>query len=169
MAALSNAMHFFRVVLRLLGLANFLFAAFVAVILLASLAAPYQLAAMLGAPNAGPSIIAAFRLFAIIGLLSVPLAFIILRALISVIDTVQAGDPFVADNARRLTTMAWALLGLEVLHLGSIVVAVGASADGQQLKWSFSFTGWLAVMLLFTLARVFEHGTRMRSDLEGTV
>ena len=37
------------------------------------------------------------------------------------------------------------------------------------LDWSFSVTGWLAVLLLFVLARVFDHGTRMRDDLEGTV
>jgi hypothetical protein len=30
-------------------------------------------------------------------------------------------------------------------------------------------TGWLAVLLLFVLARVFDYGTRMRDDLEGTV
>ena len=30
-------------------------------------------------------------------------------------------------------------------------------------------TGWLAVLLLFVLARVFNHGTRIRDDLEGTV
>jgi hypothetical protein len=30
-------------------------------------------------------------------------------------------------------------------------------------------TRWLAVLLLFVLARVFEQGTRMREDLAGTV
>ena len=35
--------------------------------------------------------------------------------------------------------------------------------------WSFSLTPWLAVVLLFVLARVFDEGTRMRDDLEGTV
>ena len=59
-----------------------------------------------------------------------------------------------SGNAARLQTTAWALLGLELLHL-----AVGAVAAA----------GWLAVLLLFVLARVFDHGTRMRDDLEGTV
>ena len=42
---------------------------------------------------------------------------------------------------------------------------------GQQLdiNWSFSFTPWLAVLLLFVLAQVFDRGARMRADLEGTV
>jgi len=33
----------------------------------------------------------------------------------------------------------------------------------------FSFAPWLAVLLLFVLARVFAEGARMRADLEGTV
>lgn len=37
------------------------------------------------------------------------------------------------------------------------------------IDWTFSFTPWIAVLLLFVLARVFAHGARMREDLEGTV
>ena len=37
------------------------------------------------------------------------------------------------------------------------------------LDLGFSVTPWLAVLLLFVLARVFAEGTRMRSDLDGTV
>jgi hypothetical protein len=33
----------------------------------------------------------------------------------------------------------------------------------------FSVDGWLAVLLIFILARVFDAGTRMRADLDGTV
>jgi hypothetical protein len=36
-------------------------------------------------------------------------------------------------------------------------------------KYDFSLTPWLAVLLLFVLARVFEQGAHMREDLEGTV
>lgn len=37
------------------------------------------------------------------------------------------------------------------------------------IDWTFSFTPWIAVLLLFVLARVFAHGAQMREDLEGTV
>jgi hypothetical protein len=37
------------------------------------------------------------------------------------------------------------------------------------MNWTFSVTRWIAVLLLFVLARVFEQGARMREDLEGTV
>ena len=74
-------------------------------------------------------------------------------------------------NAARLQTIAWALLGLELLHLagGAIAALASSPADPLDIGWSFSFTGWLAVLLLFVLARVFDHGARMREDLEGTI
>jgi hypothetical protein len=86
---------------------------------------------------------------------------------------VHSGDPFVAVNARRLQAIAWWVLVGELLRL--LVGAIGWAASkavpsfGIDLHISFSFTPWLAVLLLFVLARVFEEGTRMRADLEGTV
>ena len=38
-----------------------------------------------------------------------------------------------------------------------------------EIDFNFSVAPWLAVLLLFVLARVFAEGTRMRSDLDGTV
>jgi hypothetical protein len=111
------------------------------------------------------------RLILVIGIASVPLAYVVLSRLRAIVDTVRDGDPFVAKNARRLQTIAWAYLGLELLHLAVGVVAVGAGSSAQPLdvNWHFSFTPWVAVLLLFVLARVFDHGARMRADLEGTV
>jgi hypothetical protein len=37
------------------------------------------------------------------------------------------------------------------------------------INWSFSLTRWIAVLLLFVLARVFEQGARMREELAGTI
>ena len=80
-------------------------------------------------------------------------------------------DPFLPENAARLLAIAWAALGLEVLHLGVGVVRKMASSPSHpfDIDWEFSLTGWLAVLLLFVLARVFDQGTRMREDLEGVV
>jgi hypothetical protein len=41
--------------------------------------------------------------------------------------------------------------------------------DAPLSGWSFNITGWIAVLLLFVLARVFEQGAAMREDIEGTV
>ncbi|HYE52857.1 MAG TPA: DUF2975 domain-containing protein [Azospirillaceae bacterium] len=169
MSSFPAVLTAFRRILVALRAVNLVFAAAVAAGLLAWAAAPAQLAAMLGAPGASPSVVAGFALFGVIGLCSVPLAHIVLTRLVGVIDTVRDGDPFVSGNARRLAHMAWALLGLEVLHLLSIAVAIGASDEAHGFDWSFSVTGWLAVLLLLVLARVFEHGARMREELEGVV
>ena len=91
--------------------------------------------------------------------------------LLAIVETVRIGDPFVAGNAARLRGIAWAVLGLELLHLGvgAVAAAVSTGAASLDVGWSFSVTRWLAVLLLFVLAVVFEQGTRMRADLEGTV
>jgi hypothetical protein len=120
---------------------------------------------------ATPRMIDGMRLIMVIGIGATPLTHILLTRLLAIVETVRRGDPFVADNAARLQTMAWALLGLEVLHLVVGAVAAAASSPSQpiDLDWNFSVRGWLAVLLLFVLARVFDHGTRLRNDLDGTV
>lgn len=108
------------------------------------------------------------RLVMLIGLLMVPLAHLLLTKLRAIVVTVQEGDPFVAANARRLTVIAWALLGIQIVDLGFGILATTSDLD-QEMPWSFALTPWLAVLLLFVLARVFEHGTRMRDELAATV
>jgi hypothetical protein len=96
---------------------------------------------------------------------------IVLTRLLAIVDTVSAGNAFVPENAERLQTIAWSALLLEILHLVVGAIAKGVSSPNHPLdiNWSFSFTPWLAVLLLFVVARVFEEGARMREDLEGTV
>ncbi len=159
----------FWTLLKLLVVANLLFGAFVVAALIATFAAPQPLVALLGSPAASASVIDGLRLLAAIGLLSVPLSHLVLTRLVAIVETVRDGDPFVEANAHRLGTMAWALFGLEGLHLGSILVAVATSDATGEIDWSFSIAGWLAVLLLFVLARVFEEGARMRYELEGTI
>jgi hypothetical protein len=53
--------------------------------------------------------------------------------------------------------------------VGAIVEGVSTTAAPLDISSGFSLTGWLTVLLLFVLARVFEQGARMREDLEGTV
>ena len=117
-----------------------------------------------------PVMVTSMRMIMVLGILSVPLAHWILTRLQAVVETVPLG-PFILENADRLRTMGWALMGLEILHLAVGAAAKIGSAAGQPIaiKWSFSVVPWLAVLLLFVLARVFEQGTHMREDLEGTV
>src|SRR5207237_10840336 len=80
------------------------------------------------------------RVVMVIGIGSVPFTYIVLTRLLAIVDTVRLGDPFVAGNAARLKTMAWALLGLELLHLAGGAVAVALSDTQTELGWSFPFT-----------------------------
>ena len=162
-----------RMVLRALIVLNLVLGAFILVLLTGSLVAEAWVMRALGVnPLVDSSaLVPGMRLIMVIGILSVPLAWIVLTRLLAIVEAVRAGDPFVAANAVRLQTIAWALLGLELLHLaaGAIAAAVSTEAQPLDIGWGFSVTGWLAVLLLFVLARVFDHGARMREDLEGTV
>jgi signal transduction histidine kinase len=111
------------------------------------------------------------RIIAIIGLVTIPLNHAILKRLVAMVETVRAGDPFVAANAHRLQTIAWLLLALQLLSLivAAIAKAVSTPEHPLRLDAGFSVAGWLAVLLAFVLARVFAEGAMMRDDLEGTI
>ena len=70
-----------------------------------------------------------------------------------------------------LRTIAWALLALQILSLVIAAIAKSVSTPDHpvELDAGFSVTGWLAILLIFVLARVFAEGARMREELEGTV
>ena len=111
------------------------------------------------------------RAIAVLGLGAIPLNYVVLKRLLAIVETVRAGDPFVAANASRLQGIAWTLLALQLLSLtiGAIAKSVSTPAHPLHLDAGFSINGWLAVLLTFLLARVFAEGTLMRQDLEGTV
>jgi len=50
-------------------------------------------------------------------------AHLVLTRLLAIVETVKVGNPFVMANAVRLKTIAWAILGLEMMHftVGAIV------------------------------------------------
>ncbi len=105
-------------------------------------------------------------------LLTVPViaaVHIMLSRLLDMVETVRAGDPFVPENAVRMKTIAWCVLGLQLFDLACGAMAAAMNAAGSNIDWRFSATGWVGVVLLFVLARVFEEGTRIRADLEAMI
>jgi hypothetical protein len=112
-----------------------------------------------------------FRFIAMLGLVATPLNYVILKRLLAMVETVRAGDPFVAANADRLKTIAWALLTVQLIStaIGLIAKSISTPAHPVNLNAGFSINGWLVVLLTFLLAQVFAEGTHMRQDLEGTV
>jgi len=160
-------------VLRTLRILNFAAGGAIAALLMASLLAPDALFAALGVRPASDAgrLERGMRLIMLAGIIAVPVSHVILARLLAIVATVREGDPFVRENGHRLQAIAWAVLGLEALHLVIGVIAAGSASSVQPLDidWHFSVTPWVAVLLLFVLARVFDHGARMRADLEGTV
>ncbi len=91
-------------------------------------------------------------------------------ALTQIIETARAGDPFIGANARRLQTIGWALLGLQILDIPAALIERFFPGLGKGTPDpAFSAAGWLAVLLVFVLSRVFAVGSAMRDELEATV
>jgi hypothetical protein len=168
----SAALPIAYVVLRILIVLNWLGGAAILALLLVSPHEQWIMAAFKIAPSPDASrLIMGLRAVAVIGLVTIPLNYLILKRLLAIVGTVRAGDPFVAANADRLQAIAWALLILQLLSIvvGGIGKAISSPVHPVHFDAGFSTSGWLAVLLTFVLARVFTEGTRMREDLEGTV
>lgn len=116
-------------------------------------------------------LVTGLRVIAVLGLASIPLNHAVLKRLLTIVETVRAGAPFVTANASRLQAIAWVLLMLQLLSLaiGAIAKVVSSPAHPLRFDAGFSISGWLAVLLTFVLARVFAEGALMREDVEGTV
>ena len=168
----SNALSLSRKVLRALIALNFAAGAAILVMLVVSFVAKAWFFRAMGAPLPDTAArVMGMRGIMVIGLFAVPLTHVVFSRLLAIVETVRAGDPFVAENAARLHRIAWSVLGLELLNLAVTIIAAWASTDAApiDIKWRLNVTRWVTVLLLFVLARVFEHGTRMRDDLAGTV
>ncbi|HWT11433.1 MAG TPA: DUF2975 domain-containing protein [Allosphingosinicella sp.] len=169
----SAALPIAHVVLRILIVLNWLGGAAILVLLGAMVVAEEWTLTALGIDSSDPisPLLMGLRAIAVLGLVAVPLNDLVLRRLRAIVETVRAGDPFVAANADRLQASAWALLALQLLSMaiGAIGEAISRPADPLHLDAGFSISGWLAVLLTFILARIFAEGARMRDDLEGTV
>jgi hypothetical protein len=111
------------------------------------------------------------RAIAVLGLAAIPLNYVVLKRLLAIVETVRAGDTFVAANASRLQAIAWVLLALNLLSImiGAIAKSVSTPAHPLHIDAGSSINGWLVVLLTFVLARVFAQGALMRADVEARV
>jgi hypothetical protein len=168
----SAALPIAYVVLRILIVLNWFGGAAILALLLVSPNEQWIMSAFKLSPSPEAArLVMGLRAVAVLGLVTIPLNYGILKRLLAMVETVRAGDPFVATNAQRLRVIAWALLTLQILSI--VIAAIGKTisspAHPVNLDAGFSINGWLAVLLTFILARVFAEGALMRDDLEGTV
>jgi hypothetical protein len=169
----STALPIAYVFLRILVLLNWVFAACVFALLAFTFineAWTMKALGVTGMSDAVP-VMWAMRGIAALGVAAALPNYMILKRLLMMVDTVRAGDPFVAANAYRLHAIAWLLVALQLISM--TIAAIGRVISTEEhpfhLDAGFSVNSWLAVVLCFVLARVFAEGTLMREDLEGTV
>ena len=170
--ASTAALPLAHALLRILIVLNWLMAAVILVLVFAMPNEQWIMSAFDLSPSPDADrLVMGLRAVALLGLVTIPLNYGILKRLLAMVETVRSGDPFVAANASRLQGIAWRLLALQLLSIviGTIGKAVSTPAHPVHLDAGFSLSAWLAILLTFLLARVFAEGTLMRADLEGTV
>jgi len=168
----SAALPIAYIVLRILVVVNWLMVPVILALLLVIPNREWIMSALDLSPSLeADRMVMGLRAVAVLGLVVVGLNYVVLTRLLAIVETVRAGDPFVAANAARLQAIAWALFSLQILSLivGAIGKTLSRPGHPVDLDAGFSVNGWLAVLFTFLLARVFAEGAHMREDLEGTV
>ena len=169
----STALPMAYVFLRILILLNWLFAACIAALLAYTFINESWTMRALGVTGMSDAstVMWAMRGIAALGIAAAPLNYMVLKRLVQMVDTVRAGDPFVVANAYRLHAIAWLLVGMQLISI--TIAAIGRAISTPEhpfhLDAGFSLNSWLAIILIFVLARVFAEGTLMREDLEGSI
>lgn len=105
---------------------------------------------------------------AIIGLSAVAHATV---RVLEIIGTIAMRQPFAAANAGRIEAIAVRVL--ELWLLGWIArwleMPIGGSFNGFELSVGTGNNNLAFALVLFVLARVFRHGNRLETEVEGTV
>jgi len=168
----SAALPIAHVVLRILIVLNWLGGAAILALLVVSPNAQWIMAAFKLSPSPDTDrLIMGMRAVAVLGLAAIPLHYIVLKRLLAMVETVRAGDPFVAENADRL----------QAIRLGAGRAERSQYSDRHNRQGRFDagasaphgcrlFDQRLARRTPHVSAGpVFAEGTHMRDDLEGTV
>src|SRR5438105_11712854 len=146
----SAALPIAFVGLRILIVVNWLMGAAILALLVVMPNEQWILAAfkLSPSPDAG-RLIMGLRAVAVLGLVGIPLNYVVLKRLLAIVLAVRAGDAFVAANAVHLQAIAWALLGLQLLSLviGAIAKAVSSPAHPVHLVCRFSLGDKHAVII----------------------
>ena len=88
-----------------------------------------------------------------------------------ILSTLADGDPFVPENAPRLTQIAVAIGLIEAIRMCSVLI-LAATVDlgeGYVANININLAVWGAVIVLLILAQVFKEGTRLREEEKMTI
>ena len=85
-----------------------------------------------------------------------------------ILQTLADGDPFVPENAPRLTRIAMAIGLVEIVRNLAALVTSSMLSLGQ-VSLRIDIAVWGAVIVLLVLAQVFKEGTRLREEQKMTI
>lgn len=88
-----------------------------------------------------------------------------------ILSTLAEGDPFVPENAPRLTRISVAIAAIEAIRMASVLI-LAATVDlgeGYVANININLAVWGAVVVLLILAQVFKEGTRLREEEKMTI
>ena len=88
-----------------------------------------------------------------------------------ILSTLAEGDPFLPENAPRLTRIAIAIAAIEIIRMCSVLVLAATVdlGDGYVANININLAVWGAVIVLLILAQVFKEGTRLREEEKMTI
>jgi hypothetical protein len=106
-ASSSAALPIAYVALRILVVVNWLMGAAILALLVVMPNEQWTMAAFKLSPSPDAErLIMGLRAVAMLGLVGIPLNYVVLKRLLAIVLTVRAGDPFIAANANRLQAIA---------------------------------------------------------------
>ena len=85
-----------------------------------------------------------------------------------ILATLADGDPFVPDNAVRLTRVAIAIAVTQLMRY-VIAIVMSLMVHGTSVELSVVLIAWASVAALFILSQVFREGTRLRDEEKMTI
>ncbi len=101
-----------------------------------------------------------------------PAVIYICRQLNRMLATLAEGDPFVPENAPRLSRIAWAVAIMELARYAMVfllgaVLDFGDDMDGP--RFAINLAAWASVAALLVLSQVFREGARLREEAKMTI
>src|SRR6266850_7349765 len=104
----SSALPIAHVVLRILIVLNWIGGTSILALLVVMPHTQWIMSAFKISPSPeAERLVMGLRAIAVLGLAAIPLNYVVLKRLLAIVETVRAGDPFVAANASRLQAIAW--------------------------------------------------------------
>ena len=102
------------------------------------------------------------------GLVVIPAIIYVCIQLRRILATLAEGDPFVPENAVRLTRVA-ATIAITQLLCIAVALVISLIFDQTRIDFNLDLIAWASVAALFILSQVFREGTRLRDEEKMTI